>query len=106
VGGAVCLYQSISEYQILVEFFDKEENSVCFPLFLMLLYQHLNLFILTGTLTRSLSENPQNVNSLAGVTLGVYVDMSTSQVVLGTCTVLFALWITGLYTSPINLELL
>jgi len=37
---------------LLVEYFDREENA-------------------TGSLTAALSENPQKVNGLAGVTLGV-----------------------------------
>lgn len=45
VGLSYLLYRGDSEYQILVEFFDKEENSVCFPVFLTHLYQRLNLFL-------------------------------------------------------------
>ena len=47
----------------LVEFFDKDENS-------------------TGGLTSCLSENPQKVNGLAGITLGAIVE-AISTVVTG-----------------------
>jgi hypothetical protein len=50
----ICNYVvSLSDFEVVpVEFFDKDENS-------------------TGGLTGNLSDNPQKINGLAGVTLGV-----------------------------------
>ncbi|KAJ7442269.1 P-loop containing nucleoside triphosphate hydrolase protein [Mycena latifolia] len=59
-----------------VEFFDKDENS-------------------TGGLTSTLSENPQKVNDLAGVTLGVIVQ-SCATLVAGSIIGLAFMWKIGL----------
>ena len=53
---------------LLVEFFDKEENSVR-PLYCLALRLAKSYFK-TGALTANLSDNPQKVNGLAGITLG------------------------------------
>ncbi|KIL59283.1 hypothetical protein M378DRAFT_27062 [Amanita muscaria Koide BX008] len=55
-----------------IEYFDKDENS-------------------TGALTASLSENPQKVNGLAGVTLGAIVQ-SISTIITGTVLGLIFIW--------------
>ncbi|KAF8645234.1 hypothetical protein AX16_008061 [Volvariella volvacea WC 439] len=59
-----------------IEFFDKEENS-------------------TGGLTSNLSENPQKVNGLAGVTLGAIVQ-SIATVICGSILGLVFIWKVGL----------
>ncbi|KAF8895324.1 P-loop containing nucleoside triphosphate hydrolase protein [Infundibulicybe gibba] len=55
-----------------IEFFDKEENS-------------------TGSLTSNLSDNPQKVNGLAGITLGAIVQ-SISTIVAGSIIGLAFVW--------------
>ncbi|KAM6494368.1 multidrug resistance protein 1 [Amanita muscaria] len=55
-----------------IEYFDKEENS-------------------TGALTASLSENPQKVNGLAGITLGAIVQ-SCSTIITGAVLGLIFIW--------------
>ena len=57
---------------LLVEFFDKEENSVR-PLYCLALRLAKSYFK-TGALTANLSDNPQKVNGLAGITLGTRVS--------------------------------
>ncbi|KAH9941048.1 multidrug resistance protein 1 [Amylocystis lapponica] len=67
-----------------VEFFDKEENN-------------------TGQLTSNLSDNPQKVNGLAGVTLGAIVQ-STATLVTGTVIGLAFAWklgLVGLACTPV-----
>lgn len=59
-----------------IEFFDREENS-------------------TGSLTSRLSDNPQKVNGLAGVTLGAIVQ-SVAIVIAGTVLGLVFVWKLGL----------
>ncbi|KAI0778611.1 multidrug resistance protein 1 [Trametes elegans] len=59
-----------------VEFFDREENN-------------------TGHLTMALSENPQKINGLAGLTLGVLVQ-SLAAVVIGAIFGLIFAWQLGL----------
>ncbi|KAJ6530072.1 P-loop containing nucleoside triphosphate hydrolase protein [Mycena vulgaris] len=59
-----------------IEFFDKDENS-------------------TGGLTSTLSDNPQKVNGLAGVTLGVIVQ-SCATLVAGSIIGLVFMWKIGL----------
>ncbi|KAH8078415.1 P-loop containing nucleoside triphosphate hydrolase protein [Cristinia sonorae] len=59
-----------------IEFFDKEENS-------------------TGQLTSNLSENPQKVNGLAGVTLGAIVQ-ALSTIITGAIIGLIFAWRLGL----------
>ncbi|KXN88295.1 Leptomycin B resistance protein pmd1 [Leucoagaricus sp. SymC.cos] len=55
-----------------IEFFDKDENS-------------------TGALTSSLSDNPQKINGLAGVTLGAIVQ-SIATIIAGTVLGLSFVW--------------
>lgn len=67
-----------------IEFFDKDENS-------------------TGSLTSNLSENPQKVNGLAGITLGAIVQ-SISTLVSGVIIGLIFVWkiaLVSLATSPL-----
>jgi ATP-binding cassette subfamily B (MDR/TAP) protein 1 len=67
-----------------IEFFDKEENS-------------------TGSLTANLSENPQKVNGLAGVTLGALVQ-SVSTLIAGSIIGLSFVWklaLVGIACSPL-----
>ncbi|KAK7469298.1 hypothetical protein VKT23_003782 [Stygiomarasmius scandens] len=59
-----------------IEFFDKDENS-------------------TGALTSELSDNPQKVNGLAGVTLGAIVQ-AASTLIAGTIVGLIFTWKIGL----------
>ena len=54
---------------LLVEYFDKEEHSVS-PLYCLALRLAKKAIFKTGALTANLSENPQKVNGLAGITLG------------------------------------
>jgi hypothetical protein len=53
---------------LAVEYFDKEEHSVR-PLYCLALRLAKSCFK-TGALTANLSDNPQKVNGLAGITLG------------------------------------
>jgi len=67
-----------------VEFFDKEENS-------------------TGSLTSCLSENPQKVNGLAGVTLGAIIQ-SFATLVAGAILGLVFIWklaLVGIACTPL-----
>ncbi|KAF8652628.1 hypothetical protein AX16_004289 [Volvariella volvacea WC 439] len=59
-----------------IEFFDREDNS-------------------TGALTANLSENPQKVNGIAGVTLGTIVQ-SIATLVIGVIMGMIYLWKVGL----------
>ncbi|KAF7978444.1 hypothetical protein HWV62_632 [Athelia sp. TMB] len=59
-----------------IEFFDREENS-------------------TGSLTSRLSDNPQKVNGLAGVTLGA-IAQSSATIVAGSILGLIFVWKLGL----------
>ncbi|KAF9533188.1 multidrug resistance protein 1 [Crepidotus variabilis] len=59
-----------------IEFFDEEKNS-------------------TGSLTSSLSDNPQKVNGLAGITLGAIVQ-SIATVIAGSTLGLVFIWRVGL----------
>jgi ATP-binding cassette subfamily B (MDR/TAP) protein 1 len=63
-------------FQSSVEFFDKDENSA-------------------GSLTSTLSDNPQKVNGLAGVTLGAIVQ-ATATLVAGAIIGLIIIWKIGL----------
>ncbi|KAK2465352.1 hypothetical protein APHAL10511_002706 [Amanita phalloides] len=59
-----------------IEYFDRDENS-------------------TGALTANLSDNPQKVNGLAGITLGTIVQ-SIATLIIGTVLALALIWRLGL----------
>jgi len=70
-----------------VEYFDREENSVSSPIcsILVLAAHQVDQ---TGALTSQLSENPQKVNGLAGITLGAIVQSIATLIagsILGLC---------------------
>ena len=67
-----------------VEYFDKDENN-------------------TGALTAKLSDNPQKVNGLAGITLGAIVQ-SISTIILGSVLGLAFIWklaLVGIACTPL-----
>ena len=62
----------------LVEFFDKESNNVSdhhssIP-------KHISIALQSGSLTAQLSDNPQKVNGLAGITLGTIIQSISSLI--------------------------
>ena len=73
----------------LVEFFDKESNSVSYRHLLIPI--HILIALQTGSLTAQLSDNPQKVNGLAGITLGTIVQ-SFSCLVAGAILGLAFIW--------------
>ena len=73
----------------LVEFFDKESNSVSDHLSLISI--HSLIASQTGSLTSQLSDNPQKVNGLAGITLGTIVQ-SISCLIAGSILGLAFIW--------------
>jgi len=75
-----------------VEFFDKEENSVRLTTVLPVYYLYP---FQTGSLTSKLSENPQKVNGLAGITLGAIIQ-SVSTVIVAFALGLAFIWKVGL----------
>lgn len=72
-----------------VEFFDKESNSVSDYHFLIPI--DILIALQTGSLTSQLSDNPQKVNGLAGITLGTIVQ-SISCVIAGSILGLAFIW--------------
>ena len=77
----------------LVEFFDKESNSVSDHQ--SLISVHIFITLQTGALTAQLSDNPQKVNGLAGITLGTIVQ-SISTLIAGSILGLVFIWKIGL----------
>ena len=73
----------------LVEFFDKESNSVSDHR--SLIPKHILIALQTGSLTAQLSDNPQKVNGLAGITLGTIVQ-SLSCLIAGSILGLAFIW--------------
>lgn len=79
---------------LLVEFFDKESNSVSDLLLFWCVYTIL-IALQTGALTAQLSDDPQKVNGLAGVTLGTIIQ-SIACVIAGSVLGLAFVWKVGL----------
>jgi len=76
-GYPVNLFDNLpSDLRVIVEYFDKDENT-------------------SGGLTAKLSENPERVNGLAGMTLGAIVQ-AISTVILGSILGLVFIWKVGL----------
>ena len=73
----------------LVEFFDNESNSVSDHHSLIPI--HILIALQTGSLTAQLSDNPQKVNGLAGITLGTIVQ-SISCLIAGSILGLAFIW--------------
>ena len=73
----------------LVEFFDKESNSVSDRRSLMLI--HILIISQSGSLTAQLGDNAQKVNGLAGITLGTIIQ-SISCLIAGSILGLAFLW--------------
>ena len=76
-------------FYLLVEFFDKESNSVSDYRSLMLI--HILIVFQSGSLTAQLSENAQKVNGLAGITLGTIIQ-SFACLVTGAILGLAFIW--------------
>ena len=77
----------------LVEFFDKESNSVSDHR--SFIPKHIFIALQTGSLTAQLSDNSQKVNGLAGITLGTIVQ-SVSCLFVGSIIALAFVWKIGL----------
>ena len=73
----------------LVEFFDKQKNRVSDHR--SLIPKHSLIALQTGSLTAQLSDNPQKVNGLAGITLGTIIQ-SISCVIAGSILGLAFVW--------------
>jgi ABC transporter transmembrane region len=73
----------------LVSFFDEDTNSVSDHHSLIPI--HILIALQTGALTAQLSDNPQKVNGLAGITLGTIVQ-SVSCLIAGSVLGLAFIW--------------
>lgn len=73
----------------LVSFFDEESNSVSDHPFLIPI--HFLTALQTGSLTAQLSDNPQKVNGLAGITLGTIIQ-SFACLIAGSVLGLAFIW--------------
>jgi hypothetical protein len=73
----------------LVSFFDEESNSASDRPSLIPI--HVVIGLQTGSLTAQLSDNPQKVNGLAGITLGTIVR-SISCLIAGSILSLVFIW--------------
>ena len=92
----------------LAEFFDQKSNSVSDRCSLKACMHYHQISLQTGALTARLSDHPQKVNGLAGITMGTIIQ-SIACLIAGAALGLAFLWklaLVGIGMSIIAFEIL